>query len=81
MDYLTVDNSSVTVVRFDIRSGTSEIARSIMLAQDRNHRTMHDIVLGWEVVVVQEEMRTLVWNWRTGEATVIVFERVSTPRQ
>lgn len=37
-------------------------------------------MIGREVVVVLEGMRVLVWNWRTGEATVIVEEQhVSNP--
>lgn len=66
-------------MRFDICSGTSEIARSITLAQDGNPQSTFDVMIGREVVVVQEGMRILVWNWRTGQATVIVLEHVSTP--
>lgn len=67
-------------MRFDICSGTSEIARSITLARDGEHRSTFDVMIGREVVVVLEGMRILVWNWRTGEATVIVEEQhVSNP--
>lgn len=31
---------------------------------------LHIIVIGCEVGVVHERVRTLVWNWRTGELVV-----------
>lgn len=49
------------------------------VARYGEHRSTFDVMIGREVVVVLEGMRIIVWNWRTGEATVIVQEHVSTP--
>lgn len=73
---------SVTVVRFDVNSGTLRIARSFMFPPDslgdNAESPSYDAKIGNDIVVVKESSdRLLVWNWRTGEARVI--QVVSTP--
>lgn len=75
-------SSSITVVRFDVRSGASETIRSFTYPpQYPGHNAESPLVrakIGNDVVASLEASdRLLVGNWRTGEARVI--KDVSTP--
>lgn len=76
-----MERSSVTVVRLDTHSGTSEIVRLFMFPQDDSGSNAESPLfyakIGNDVVVIKESShRLLVGNWRTGQARVI--QNVST---
>lgn len=77
-----MERSSVTIVRFDIHSGSSDVVRSFLIPRDSSVPSLSplaSIKIGNDVVAAQQHGRMVVGNWRTGDARVIDIERVSSP--
>lgn len=76
-----MEESTVTVARLNIHSGTTAIARSFILPDVpvKKIYPMLRVTIGTEVVAAEIFGSLILGNWRTGEVLHILLDHVSLP--
>lgn len=76
-----MEESTVTVARLNIHSGTTAIARYFILPEVpvKKIYPMLRVTIGTEVVAAEIFGSLILGNWRTGEVLHILLDHVSLP--